>query len=60
VRYKRRLAELGWVEGRNIRFEVRAWDGDTATMHRQAELAMHPEVIVAVSNPAVADGRFRG
>ena len=56
ARYKRRLSELGWVEGRNVGFEVRAWDGDTATMRRQAGelLATHPEVIVAVSNLAVS------
>jgi len=56
ARYKRRLAELGWVEGRNVAFQVRAWDGDTATMRRQADeiLATHPEVIVAISNPAVS------
>src|SRR5512141_2571308 len=56
ARYKRRLAELGWTEGGNLRFEVRAWDGDTANMHRQADelLSAHPAAIVAVSNPAVA------
>src|SRR3954449_2769406 len=55
-RYRQRLAELGWVEGRNIRYEVRVWDGDTANMRRQADelVATRPEVIVAVSNPAVA------
>jgi putative tryptophan/tyrosine transport system substrate-binding protein len=55
-RYQQRLAELGWVEGRNVRFEVRAWDGDMANMRRQAEelIATKPDVIVAASNPAVA------
>jgi putative tryptophan/tyrosine transport system substrate-binding protein len=55
-RYKRRLSELGWDEGGNVRYQVRAWDGDTATMRRQADelLATHPELIVAVSNPAVS------
>src|SRR3954464_654647 len=55
-RYRQRLAELGWVEGRNIRFEVRVWDGDTANMRRQADelIAAQPDVVVAVSNPAVA------
>ena len=54
--YKRRLAELGWVEGRNVTFQVRAWDGDMAAMRGQADelLASHPEVIVALSNPAVS------
>jgi hypothetical protein len=27
-RYKRRLAELGWAEDRNLRFQVRSWEGD--------------------------------
>src|SRR3954464_8199136 len=55
-RYQQRLAELGWVEGRNVRFEVRAWDGDMANMRRQADelIATKPDVIVAASNPAVA------
>jgi putative ABC transport system substrate-binding protein len=55
-RYQQRLAELGWVEGRNVRFEVRIWDGDMANMRRQADelIAAQPDVIVAVSNPAVA------
>jgi putative ABC transport system substrate-binding protein len=54
--YRQRLAELGWVEGRNVRFEVRVWDGDTANMRRQADelVAAQADVIVAVSNPAVA------
>src|SRR3954452_2822365 len=56
IPYKARLAELGWMEGRNVRFEARAWDGDTANMRKQADelVAMHPDVIVALSNPPVA------
>ena len=44
------------MEGRNVGFQVRTWDGDTATMRRQADelLATHPEVIVATSNLAVS------
>jgi putative ABC transport system substrate-binding protein len=55
-RYKQRLAGLGWSEGRNVRFQLRVWEGDTATMWEQAGelLAVHPDVIVASSNPAVA------
>src|SRR5690349_12324949 len=54
--YKRRLAELGWLEGRNIRFEVRAWEGGTEKMRMQAGelLAIAPDVLVVSSNPAVA------
>src|SRR3954452_18709325 len=48
TRYKARLAELGWMEGRNVRFEAQAWDGDTANMRKQADelVAMPPDVIV--------------
>jgi putative tryptophan/tyrosine transport system substrate-binding protein len=55
-RYKRRLAELGWSEDRNVRFQVRAWGGDTPMMREQADelLAIHPDVIVVSSNPALA------
>src|SRR5436305_11895404 len=55
-RYQKRLAELGWVEGRNIRYEVRIWDGDIGNMRRQADELMGtgPDLIVAVSNPAIA------
>lgn len=55
-RYKARLAALGWVEGQNLQFQVRAWDGDTNNMRLQANelVAAHPDAIVAISNPAVA------
>src|SRR5690349_15798366 len=54
--YKARLAGLGWVEGRNVQFQVWAWDGDTGKMRQQADelVAARPDVIVALSNPAVA------
>jgi len=56
TRYKERLVNLGWVEGRNVRFEIRTWNGDTSTMRQQADelITTHPDVIVALSNPAVA------
>src|SRR5258708_3700258 len=55
-RYKRRLAELGWVEDHNLRVQVRSWQGDTPTMRQQANelLATHLDLIVVASNPAVA------
>lgn len=55
-RYKRRLADLGWLEDRNVRFQVRTWSGDVPTMRQQAGelLATHPDLIVAASNPAIA------
>jgi ABC-type uncharacterized transport system substrate-binding protein len=55
-RFKQRLAELGWSEDRNLRFQSRAWQGDTGMMREQAGelLALHPDVIVVSSNPALA------
>src|SRR5207247_9562040 len=55
ARYKGRLAELGWVEGRNVGFQVRTWDGHTATMRRHADecLATHAAVTVATNNQPV-------
>ena len=54
--YKPRLAQLGWSEDRNVRFQARVWEGDMGAMRQQASelLAMHPDVIVASSNPALA------
>jgi putative ABC transport system substrate-binding protein len=52
--FKRTLAERGWIEGRNIRFEYRT-AGDDADLRRTyaAELAaMAPDVIVAGTLPA--------
>jgi putative tryptophan/tyrosine transport system substrate-binding protein len=53
---KRRLEELGWAEGRNLHIIVRGWSGDAGAMRSQAEelLASQPEVVVVVSNPALA------
>jgi putative ABC transport system substrate-binding protein len=53
---KRRLEEVGWVDGRNLRILVRGWTGDPQAMRTQAEelLASRPEVIVVISNPALA------
>jgi putative ABC transport system substrate-binding protein len=55
-RYKQRLAGLGWSEDRNVRFEMRTWEGDAGKMREQAGelLAMYPDVIVVSSNPALA------
>jgi putative tryptophan/tyrosine transport system substrate-binding protein len=55
-RYKRRLADLSWSENGKVRFQALAWGGDTTIMGKQAGelLAMHPDVIVVSSNPALA------
>ena len=34
-RYKRRLAELGWVEDHNLRILVRSWEGDMPAMRHR-------------------------
>jgi len=52
---KRRLRELGWVDGKSIRFEER-WGGDDDLSYQKlaAELAALPvDVIVTWSTPAV-------
>src|SRR5262249_50344764 len=43
------MQDLGWTEGRNIRFDVR-WDGGTADSARKAAaelVALSPDVILA-------------
>jgi putative tryptophan/tyrosine transport system substrate-binding protein len=51
--FTERLEALGWTEGRNVHVEVRWWEGE---LQRQAAelLALKPDVMVAVSNPALA------
>jgi putative ABC transport system substrate-binding protein len=53
---KQRLYELGWIESRNIRFDYRFTGQDAERIHSGAEelIALRPDVIVVVSNPAVA------
>ena len=53
--FKRRLSELGWVEGRNIRFEDRWAEGDDTRYAALAvELAALPvDTIMTWSTPAV-------
>jgi putative ABC transport system substrate-binding protein len=50
------MRELGWTEGRNVRFEVRWGDGDidrTRIFAREL-VDLTPDVILAVSTPAIA------
>jgi putative ABC transport system substrate-binding protein len=47
------LAKLGWIEGRNVRFDVRLSDDDPDRMRAHADelVRLGPEVIVAGSRP---------
>jgi putative ABC transport system substrate-binding protein len=50
--FQRRLQDLGWIEGRNIRFEIR-WAGgdpDKARIFAKELIGMTPDVIVPSSN----------
>jgi len=53
--FKQRLHELGWIEGRNIRFEYRFTSQDPERIRAAAEelIALGPDVIVAWSNTTV-------
>jgi putative ABC transport system substrate-binding protein len=51
-----RLTELGWVEGRNARLEIRWGAGDAEGYSRYARelVALSPEVILTDASPSVA------
>jgi len=53
---KERLAALGWIEGRNLRTDIRwsAADPHAASMFAKELLALNPEVILSVTTPATA------
>jgi putative tryptophan/tyrosine transport system substrate-binding protein len=54
--FRKRMQELGWFEGQTVRFEFR-WDaGDAERTARHAEelVAARPDVILAITSPAVA------
>jgi putative tryptophan/tyrosine transport system substrate-binding protein len=50
------LAQLGWVDGRNVRIDARWGDGDTDRIRRYAAelVALAPDVILATATAAVA------
>ena len=52
--FQRRLAELGWVEDRNTRFEQRYADGDPERMRTNTAEIVRPDVILAQNTPMVA------
>src|SRR5438309_4321325 len=49
--FRQTLADLGWIEGRNIRIEVRRIGADNARRQHDAHelVAMAPDVIVATN-----------
>jgi putative tryptophan/tyrosine transport system substrate-binding protein len=54
--FRERMQGLGWVDGRNVRFEYRWGGGDADRIaHHVAELvAAQPDVIMANSRPVIA------
>jgi ABC-type uncharacterized transport system substrate-binding protein len=47
--------DLGWLDGRNSRIEIRWFAGDAERLHRYTKelVAFTPDVIVAMSNPTL-------
>src|SRR5262245_57522018 len=54
--FRERMQGLGWVDGRNVRFEYRWGGGDPDRIARQAAelVAAQPDVIMANSTPVIA------
>ena len=54
--FRKRMQELGWIEGQTVRFEFRRDAGDTEQIARHAAelVAARPDVIMAISSPVVA------
>jgi putative ABC transport system substrate-binding protein len=54
--FKSQLAELGYLEGKNLRLEIRSADGQTARLEPLARelVAMNVDVLVPYQTPAVA------
>jgi putative tryptophan/tyrosine transport system substrate-binding protein len=50
--FQHELRELGWVEGRNVRFERRLPPQDGIPVHAAELVALAPDVIVTGSGPA--------
>ena len=53
--FKQSLQELGWTEGRNVRFDIRWGAGDASRTRRHAAdlVAFAPDVIVAIGTAAM-------
>ena len=54
--FQQGLQELGWIEGRNLRFDIRRSAGATEQMRPFAKelVELKPDLIVAATTPAVA------
>jgi putative ABC transport system substrate-binding protein len=53
--FRQQMRELGWIEGKNIRFDARWASGDAERMKTYADdmVRSNPDVILASSSPAV-------
>ena len=56
VVFRKRLTELGWIDGRNIRVDYRWGDGDVGRVQMFAKelVQLNPDVLVAITTPATA------
>jgi putative tryptophan/tyrosine transport system substrate-binding protein len=54
--FRKRLAELGWIDGRNIRVEYRWGAGNVGRVQMFAKelVQLKPDVLVAITTPATA------
>jgi putative ABC transport system substrate-binding protein len=54
--FRKRLAELGWIDGRNIRVEYRWGAGNVGRVQIFAKelVQLKPDVLVAITTPATA------
>src|SRR5712675_731296 len=54
--FRQAMLQLGWSEGRNVRFDIRWGGGNTDTTHKQAEelVALAPDIILASGSTALA------
>ena len=53
--FRQALEQLGWIEGRNVRFDIRwgAGDAERVTAHARELLRLQPDVILAGPNNAL-------
>jgi len=54
--FLKRLQELGWTDGRNLRIDYRYTDGDTERMRAFANqlVGLSPDLVLAQTNPGLA------